>query len=166
MIPVPPVSERWSLTQPIYPYILRLIINCVRKKVAVFQHWVAISSQMMTHVWDSPTKYNAVNSFIKQCCIAPRWHILLLSDCYFIYVNCLRLWMLLDTIDSRYIAVIYNTIIHTKQQLQWYNLGQTMHARTTPHILPSRARYGVSFEKLLTRYACDIWKAQCIYLHV
>ena len=30
-------------------------------------------------------------------------------------------------IDFRYIAVIYNTIVHTAQQLQWQNFGQTLH---------------------------------------
>ena len=31
------------------------------------------------------------------------------------------------TLDSRYITVIYNTILHTAQQLQWQNFGQTLH---------------------------------------
>ena len=36
------------------------------------------------------------------------------------------------TIDSRYIAVIYDTIGHTAQQLQWSDL----HSRTTAHTSP------------------------------
>ena len=36
-----------------------------------------------------------------------------------------------STIDSRYIAVIYNTTIHTEQQLPWYNFGQTAFTNDT-----------------------------------
>ena len=60
------------------------------------------------------------------------------------------------TLDSRYIAVIYNTIVHTTQQSQWYNFGQTLHSGTTPHTSPLWASYGVSFvscfKEKLTQY--------------
>ena len=49
--------------------------------------------------------------------------------------------------DSRYIAVIYNAMIYTEQQLRRYNFGQTLHSRTTPHppqppYTHTRASYG------------------------
>ena len=64
------------------------------------------------------------------------------------------------TMNSRYIAFICNTIIPTEQQLQWY--GQTLHSRTTPHISPSCAIYGVSFVKCLKKHDRDISRAHCI----
>ena len=67
----------------------------------------------------------------------------------------------LNTIDSRYIAVIYNTIINTGQQLQWYNFGQTLRSRTTPHTSPSRTSYGVSFVRSWNKYYRDISRAHC-----
>ena len=48
----------------------------------------------------------------------------------------------MEWIDYRYIAVIYNTIVHKAQQLQWQELSQTLHSRTTPHIVPLRASHG------------------------
>ena len=50
-----------------------------------------------------------------------------------------------STTDSRYIVVIYNTIMHTAQKLQCQNLGQTLHLRMTPHTSPLWSSYGVSF---------------------
>ena len=49
-----------------------------------------------------------------------------------------------NTMDSWYILVIYNTIIHTEQQIQWYNFDQTLNSQTMPNISPSRASYWVS----------------------
>ena len=59
------------------------------------------------------------------------------------------------TIVSRYLAVIYNTIIHPEQQLQWYNFDQTLHSRMTPDISPSRASYAVSFVNYSKKYDRD-----------
>ena len=42
----------------------------------------------------------------------------------------------MHNIDDRYIAVIYNMIMHTAQKLQRQNLGQTLFSRTTPHSSP------------------------------
>ena len=50
-----------------------------------------------------------------------------------------------NTIDSRFIAVIYNMIVHTAPQLQRQNFSQTLHSRMTPHTSPLRASCGVSF---------------------
>ena len=74
-------------------------------------------------------------------------------------------YMWFNTIDSRYIMVIYNTIIHTEQSLQWDNFGQTLHSWMTPHISPSRASYGVSFMGSLKKYHCDISRVHCIESH-
>ena len=41
--------------------------------------------------------------------------------------------------DSRYIVVIFNTMRHIKQQLQWYNSIQTSHSWMTPHTSPRLA---------------------------
>ena len=130
-----------SIHKPIYAAIDHTLWT---QKLTSFQHCVDVSSWVMTHVWDSATKYNAVNSFIKQYCIAPRCNIILRTVGYFVDVNCLGLCMSLDTIDFQYITVIYNTIIRTNNS---YNFGQIMHSRTTPHILPSRPSYEVSFEE-------------------
>ena len=70
--------------------------------------------------------------------------------------------MVEDTIDLRYIAVIYNTILHTELRLQWYNFDQTLHSRTSPHISPSRASYGVSFARCLKKCDRDLSIAQRI----
>ena len=59
--------------------------------------------------------------------------------------------------NSRYIAVIYNTTIHTQQSLQWYKLS---HSRTTLDISPSRASCRVS-----KKYDRDMSKARCICIH-
>ena len=58
---------------------------------------------------------------------------------------------------------MYNTMIHTEQQLQWYYFGQTLHSRTTPHISPSRASYGVPFVRSSKKYDSDVSRAHCIY---
>ena len=46
-------------------------------------------------------------------------------------------------IDSRYITVIYDTIVQTAQQIQWYT--------NDTHILPLQERYGVSFASYYTK---------------
>ena len=71
--------------------------------------------------------------------------------------------LIVGTIDSRYIAAIYNTII---QQLQWYHFGPTVHSRTTSHISPSPASYGVCFVKSSKKYYRDISRAHYIEILV
>ena len=69
------------------------------------------------------------------------------------------------TYTIRYIGVIHNTIVHTAQQLQWQNLGQTLHSRTTPiHTSPLRASYGVSFVSYSKKNDRDISRAHTIYI--
>ena len=57
----------------------------------------------------------------------------------------------------------YNAMIHTKQQLQWFDFGQTLHSRTAPQSSPSQASYGVSFVKYSKKYDRDISRAHCIH---
>ena len=57
------------------------------------------------------------------------------------------------TLDSRYVAAIYNMILRTEQKIQWYNFDQTLHSRTTPHVSHSRASYGVPFRAIFK----EIW---------
>ena len=66
------------------------------------------------------------------------------------------------TIDSRYIAVIYNTIVHTAKPLQWQNFSHTLQTQNTPHTSPLRASYGVSFVSYSKKNECDISKAHFI----
>ena len=62
-----------------------------------------------------------------------------------------------------YIPVIYNAIVPGVQQLQWLNFGQVLHSRTTTHISPSRASYGVSFVRSSKENDCDISGGHCIF---
>ena len=41
------------------------------------------------------------------------------------------------TIDSRYIAVLYNTKLHPAQQLRWEDFGQASSSRKTPMPRPN-----------------------------
>ena len=50
----------------------------------------------------------------------------------------MRTYHVTCTLYFRYIAVIYNSVTHKEQQLQWYKFDQTIHSRTTPHTSPSR----------------------------
>ena len=72
-------------------------------------------------------------------------------------MNAEYIFSFLNTVDSRYIEVIYSTILHTEQQLQRYNFGQTLHSRTTPHTSPSRAN-----DTMSKKHDRDISKAHCI----
>ena len=53
-------------------------------------------------------------------------------------------------------------IIHTEQQLQWYNFSQTLDSRTTPHISPSRVSYGLSFLKSSKKYDRNLSGTHCM----
>ena len=68
-----------------------------------------------------------------------------------------------STMNSQYIAVIYNTMIHTEQQLQLYinNFSQSLISWMTPHISPSWVSYGVSFLRSSKKYDHDIPRASC-----
>ena len=57
--------------------------------------------------------------------------------------------------DPQYIAVIYNTFVHTAQQIQW-------HSRTTSHTLPMLASYEVTFMSYSMKNDCNISGAHCI----
>ena len=63
------------------------------------------------------------------------------------------------TTDYHCIAVIYNAIIHTVTTVTMLPLR---HLRTTPHISPSRASYGVPFLKSTKKYDHHISRAHCI----
>ena len=41
-----------------------------------------------------------------------------------------------NTKDSRYIAVLYNTIVHKAEQLERQNSSQHLHSRTTAYTSP------------------------------
>ena len=58
------------------------------------------------------------------------------------------------TIDSRYIAVIYNTIVNTAQQLQWQNFSQTLHLRMTPHCGVFSVNYSKKNDRHIPRAHC------------
>ena len=69
------------------------------------------------------------------------------------------------TLDSPYIAVIYNLIKCTAQHLQLWNFKQTLHSWMTPHTSPSRARYyWVIWRKITVIYreriVCTIYNVQ------
>ena len=74
-----------------------------------------------------------------------------------LYSSCPHGWRC--TKDSRYIAVIYNTIVHEWQQLRWYNFTQTLHSRTTHHSSSARVGYWVPFVKSSKKYDRDISRA-------
>ena len=61
-----------------------------------------------------------------------------------------------DTIDSRYIAVQYNTILHTVQQLRRQNFGQTSNSWKTAIPRPSGRAMTVSHELLGGKWPQDI----------
>ena len=65
-------------------------------------------------------------------------------------------------VNSRYIAVVYNTIMHVKQQLRCKIVGQTLHSRTTPHSSPVRASYMVSLVSSSKKNDRCISKAHCV----
>ena len=46
----------------------------------------------------------------------------------------------LDTVESRYYAVHYNTIFHTTLRWLKQNINQIVKSQTTPHISPVRIR--------------------------
>ena len=98
------------------------------------------------------------------------WTTLWSSDFFFLYVHYwisnIQFRNASDTIDSRYIAVVYNTIIHKEQLSQWHNFGQTLYSRTTHHISPSRASYGVSFVRSSRKYDRGISRAHCTYYFI
>ena len=54
--------------------------------------------------------------------------------------------------------------MHTTQQLQWQNFGQTLHSWTAPHTTPLRMSYRVSFMSCSTKNDCDISKVHCMRL--
>ena len=56
-----------------------------------------------------------------------------------------------NTIDCRYNAVQFITILHPMLQWQQQNTNQIPNSQQTPHYSPSRASYGVSVMKLLNK---------------
>ena len=60
------------------------------------------------------------------------------------------------TINSRYIPVIYDTQVHTAQQLKWKKKNWSdLHSRTATQTLPLQASSGVScdlYHEELLRY--------------
>ena len=74
-------------------------------------------------------------------------------------------WSLqVDTLDYRYIAVIYNAITHTGQHcVTMVKLRQDFVFTNTTHISPSRASYGVSFVRSSKNNDRDIARARCTY---
>ena len=59
-------------------------------------------------------------------------------------------------IYSQYVMVMYDTIMHTAQQLQWENFGQ---------IALSKASYGVSFVSYTKKNYCDISGTHYVFHH-
>ena len=49
------------------------------------------------------------------------------------------------TLAAWYIAVPYKTTMNTQRKKETYNFVQNMNPQATPHNIPSRASYGVSF---------------------
>ena len=79
------------------------------------------------------------------------------SNIHLIFITgILILGKIVCTVDSRYIAFQYNTLLHTPHQKQWKNINPTLHSQKTHHTSPWRARYGVStvstMEKVTVRY--------------
>ena len=70
-----------------------------------------------------------------------------------------RIWFWTCIVKSRYIAVIYSTTVHTAQQLEWLDFGQTLCSRMTPYNWPLRARYGVSFVSSFEKWSRYIERA-------
>ena len=58
---------------------------------------------------------------------------------------------------------IYDTIVHMHgTTITMIKLWSDLHSRTTTHIAPLRASYGVSFVSYANKNACDISRAHCI----
>ena len=55
------------------------------------------------------------------------------------------------TVVCLYNTVQYNTILHTSVRWLRLNINESWDRQKTPHTSPSRARYGVSFVKILEK---------------
>ena len=60
--------------------------------------------------------------------------------------------MIIIRTNYRYIAVIYNMIVHTAQQLQWQKFGQTLHWLTTSLMGELWGIFRDSFKEWYPRY--------------
>ena len=83
------------------------------------------------------------------------------GECYTLYMIITHNFK--DTIDSRYITVIYNTIVQAARQLQWQNFCQTLHSWTTPHTSSLRVNYGLSFVRYSKKNDRDISRVYCTF---
>ena len=78
-----------------------------------------------------------------------------------VLLNSIWCWRYHTTTDSRYIAVLHNTILHIEHQLQQYNFGQSLHSWMTSYNSPSLVNYGVSFPRSSKKYDRDKSGAHC-----
>ena len=69
---------------------------------------------------------------------------------------------MLRTVECRYNAVKFVTILHSALQWQWQNVSQTLDSQNTPHTSPSRASYGVSFVSILEKIDRVLMAPYCI----
>ena len=59
--------------------------------------------------------------------------------------------VLRDTVECRYNAVQFITILQTAVRWQQHNVNQISNSQQTPHTSPSRASYGVSIMRILKK---------------
>ena len=62
-----------------------------------------------------------------------------------------------NTVDSRYIAVQYSTILHTVKRLPMWNFCQTLNSRETSISRPNGWAMGFFHELLRKKWPRDIW---------
>ena len=91
--------------------------------------WCEIAD--MIHSWQSQRKENITRT----CCINT-------SVAFYNSRSSTATCLEFDTIDSGYIAVIHDTILHTVQQLQWQNFGHIRTHERHPIARPYRRAMG------------------------
>ena len=65
------------------------------------------------------------------------------------------------SVDSRYNAVQFITILHTALRLKWRKVNHIWESQQTPHISPSRASYGVFIVKIFEKIDLAITTPRC-----
>ena len=71
------------------------------------------------------------------------------------------IWTMPNTVECRYNAVTFVTILHSALRLRWLNINQTLDSQKTPHISPSRASYGVPFVRIFEKIGRVITAPHC-----
>ena len=66
-----------------------------------------------------------------------------------------------NTAKCRYNTVLFIPILRTTLRLQWQKVNQMLQSQQTPHISPSRVRYGVSIVRILEKMDRVITAPHC-----